>query len=314
MSLKVIYAGTPQFSVAALQAIYQSQHEVIAVYTQPDRRSGRGKKVTASPVKEFSLQHDITVFQPESFKNPETIEELKSLNADVMVVTAYGLILPKAVLNAFPFGCINIHASLLPRWRGAAPIQRAIQAGDQKTGITIMQMDEGLDTGDILLTRELDITSSTNGESLHDDLMNLATDPVIEVLNRIENKQLQPQQQNNDASTYAHKMSKQEGFIDWKRDALDIDRKIRAFYPWPGTVAQKQEQSIKIIAAQVSKTHLDSEQAGYVIQHDQKGLLVNCGKGSLLISQLQIPGKKPIKAKELAHSKNWTGEQFDLMG
>lgn len=315
MSLNVIYAGTPEFSVAALKAIHQSQHNVVAVYTQPDRRSGRGKKLTPSPVKQFALDHNIAVFQPESFKNTDSINHLKALNADVMVVTAYGLLLPKPVLNAFTHGCINIHASLLPRWRGAAPIQRAIEAGDKKTGITIMQMDEGLDTGDILLTHDLAISADSTGESLHDDLMDIGAEAIVGVLNKIELNQLQPIHQNNDESCYAHKLSKSEGIINWQQDDLVIDRKIRAFFPWPGSTTVKQHQNIKILHAKPASTqHSATHIPGYILQHDQQGILVNCGTGALLITHLQMPGKKPIEAKQLVHSKNWTGEQFGCLG
>ena len=314
MSLKVIYAGTPQFSVAALEAIVQSEHQVIAAYTQPDRRAGRGKKLTPSPVKQCALAHQIPIFQPESFKDPASIDELKALNADIMVVTAYGLILPTAVLEAFPYGCINIHASLLPRWRGAAPIQRAIEAGDEKTGITIMQMDEGLDTGDILLRSEISISATATGESLHDDLMQLGAAHIVSALDQIEAQTIQPQAQNDKESSYAHKMTKAEGIIDWNQEAIIIDRKIRAFYPWPGTVTHKNGQAIKIIQAHMAQNEASSLTPGKIIQHNQQGLLVACKTDAIRVTRLQIPGKKPIEASQLAHAKNWSGEQFDLVG
>ena len=309
MSLKIIYAGTPDFSVAALKALHLSEHEVIAVYTQPDRPSGRGKKLTASPVKQFAEQFEIPVFQPSSLKGDAAVAELNALNADVMVVTAYGLILPKVVLDSFRLGCINIHASLLPRWRGAAPIQRAIEAGDSETGVTIMQMDEGLDTGAMLLTKSMAITSRTTAETLHDELMQLGARHIVEVMNELELNTLTPQKQNDQQSTYAYKMSKAEGVINWSLSACDIDRKIRAFYPWPGCVALKQDQAIKIHQARlVKEVHGD---VGKILKHDKNGLLVACAEGSILIEELQIPGKKRVLAKDLVHSKNWTGEFFD---
>ncbi len=309
MSLKVIYAGTPEFSVAALQAIEQSSHQVVAVYTQPDRPAGRGKKLTPSPVKEFALQQGFPVFQPATLKTDEQLEQLKALNADVMVVTAYGLILPKAVLEAFRFGCINIHASLLPRWRGAAPIQRAIEAGDAATGVTIMQMDEGLDTGAMLLTQSLPITMQTTAESLHDELMILGAAKISKILDHVENNTLSPIAQNDSQSCYAKKLIKSEGHINWALPASEIDRRIRAFYPWPGSVAMKNGQAIKIHRAK--PLAVQHKTPGQVIKHDQDGLLVACGEGSMLIEQIQIPGKKRLYAKDLAHSKNWSGELFD---
>lgn len=308
MTLKIIYAGTPEFSVAALAAIHQSEHQIEAVYTQPDRPSGRGKKLTASPVKEFALQNNLAVCQPTTLKTEEALNQLKQFDADVMVVTAYGLILPKAVLDSFRLGCINIHASLLPKWRGAAPIQRAIEFGDKETGITIMQMDEGLDTGDMLLSKSIVMTPQTTAETLHDELMSLGADNIVTVLDQLEQHKITAQKQDENLTTYAHKMTKAEGQIDWSLSAKLIDQKIRAFYPWPGSVALKQGKAIKI-----HRVSLSSEQgkAGSILMHDKNGLLVACGEGAILVEQLQIPGKKRVLAKDLAHSKNWAGETFD---
>ncbi|MBL7002946.1 MAG: methionyl-tRNA formyltransferase [Gammaproteobacteria bacterium] len=309
MSLKIVYAGTPEFSVSALEAIAQTEHQLVGVYTQPDRPAGRGKQLTASPVKQFALQAGLKVFQPDSFKSEESLAELKALNADVMVVTAYGLILPQSVLDIFPYGCINIHASLLPRWRGAAPIQRAIEVGDRETGVTIMQMDKGLDTGDMLLTKKIPINQSTTAQSLHDELMDVGAKGIVEVLMLLQNKALNPVKQDDANSTYAHKMTKSEGRIDWQARALDIDRKIRAFFPWPGTTAVKNGKVIKIIAAKLEANI--NGQAGTIIKHDNNGLLVACAEGAILVEQLQIPGKKRVMAKDLANAQNWTGESFD---
>lgn len=309
MALNIIYAGTPDFSVAALDALHQSEHNVIAIYTQPDRPSGRGKKLTASPVKQFALEANIPIFQPASLKTDEALNDLKQLNADVMVVTAYGLILPKLVLALFRFGCINIHASLLPRWRGAAPIQRAIEAGDSETGVTIMQMDEGLDTGDALLSKSIQITATTTAESLHDELMVLGAQNIVAVMNLIEQGKLNAQPQNEALMTYARKMTKAEGQINWLLTAEEIDRKIRAFYPWPGSMSFKQGQAIKIHTAHVVAN--ESGAAGTILKHDKNGLLVACGDGAIIVEQLQIPGKKRVFAKDLANSKNWAGDTFD---
>lgn len=308
MALKIIYAGTPAFSLAGLASLHRSKHQIIAVYTQADRPSGRGKKLSASPVKGFALQHGLPIYQPLSLNTEDALDQLKRLGGDVMVVAAYGLILPKAVLGLFRLGGINIHASLLPRWRGAAPIQRAIEAGDEKTGITIMQMDEGLDTGGILLSRSIAITHSSTAATLHDELMHLGAENILSVLNRLEQKSLVATQQDEKLTSYAHKMTKQEGRIDWALNATEIDRKIRAFYPWPGSVAFKQNQAIKIHKAKTSPL---KGKPGQILKHDQNGLLVACQEGSILIEQLQIAGKKCIFAKHLVHSKNWAGEAFD---
>ncbi len=309
MALNIIYAGTPDFSVAALEALHQSEHNVVAVYTQPDRPSGRGKKLTASPVKQFAQNAGIPVFQPASLKTEESLNGLKHFNADVMVVTAYGLILPKPVLQLFRFGCINIHASLLPRWRGAAPIQRAIEAGDCETGVTIMQMDEGLDTGDALLSMAISITAQTTASSLHDELMLVGGQNIVKVMQQIEHGQLSAQPQDDELSTYARKMTKAEGQINWLLSAQEIERKIRAFYPWPGSVALKQGEAIKIHSAQLAVN--EGGIAGTILKHDKDGLLVACGDGAIIVEQLQIPGKKRVFAKDLANSKNWVGDIFD---
>ncbi len=309
MALNIIYAGTPEFSVAALNALYQSGHQIVAVYTQPDRPAGRGKKLTVSPVKQFAQTHDIPVVQPGSLKSAEALARLKQFNADVMVVTAYGLILPKAVLQAFRLGCINIHASLLPRWRGAAPIQRAIEAGDTETGVTIMQMDEGLDTGDMLLRVECPISAQTTGATLHDELMQLGAKHIVPVMHQLEAGTCEAHPQDHACSTYAHKMTKSEGIINWSLSAQQIDRKIRAFYPWPGCVALKQGQAIKIHQARFIPEQQGS--AGHILKHDHDGLLVACGQGAVLVIQLQIPGKKRVLASALANAKNWAGDVFD---
>lgn len=309
MSLKVIFAGTPDFSVAALKALYHSEHDIVAVYTQPDRRAGRGKQLTASPVKAYALEKGLTVVQPQSLKSDEALARLADFNADVMVVTAYGLILPSSVLNSFKYGCINIHASLLPRWRGAAPIQRAIEMGDQQSGVTIMQMDEGLDTGDILQMLSTEIDDKTTGESLHNALMDLGAEGILSVLEQIQSNQLVAQKQNHQLSNYAHKLDKQEGRIDWSKTATDIDRKIRAFYPWPGTFTVLHNKNIKVIQAEAVDEVVEGP-VGSVVKHNKHGMLVVCHNSALLIHKLQLPGKKPVWAKDLVHSKNWAGECF----
>jgi methionyl-tRNA formyltransferase len=232
-SLRIIYAGTPDFSVAALQALIDSCHEVVAVYTQPDRPAGRGRGLKASPVKEKALEYDIPVYQPESLRDKQAQAELQGLNADLMVVVAYGLLLPAAVLKIPRLGCINIHASLLPRWRGAAPIQRAILAGDKKTGITIMQMDEGLDTGDMLAVAECEVSADDTGSSLHDKLMILGAETLMSVLPAIAQHTQERVKQNDADACYAIKLNKAEAKINWSQSAEEIQRAIRAYNSWP---------------------------------------------------------------------------------
>ncbi|MEO6696481.1 MAG: methionyl-tRNA formyltransferase, partial [Gammaproteobacteria bacterium] len=231
--LKIIFAGTPEFAVPALQALLDSAHEVCAVYTQPDRPAGRGRTVQASPVKQLALRHRIPVLQPPSLKDASVQETLRALVADLMVVVAYGLILPAAVLSAPRLGCINIHASLLPRWRGAAPIQRAILAGDDQTGITLMQMDEGLDTGAMLVQRPCPILPTDSAKTLHDRLAALGAETLIETLGPLQDGTITARTQNGDAACYAAKLSKPEAVLDWRLDAAALDRKVRAFNPSP---------------------------------------------------------------------------------
>jgi methionyl-tRNA formyltransferase len=251
--VKIIFAGTPHFAASALEALLK-EHQVAAVLTQPDRPSGRGMQLTASPVKLLALAHGIPVLQPESLKNEQAQSDIKALDADVMVVAAYGLILPKAVLELPRLGCLNIHASLLPRWRGAAPIQRAILAGDADTGITIMQMDVGLDTGDMLLTRRCPIEAHDNAQTLHDKLAALGAASIVEALNLLSNNALTPVVQDNEAACYAAKLLKGEALIDWTQDAVQIERAVRAYNPFPVCQAKFNEVVLKLWQAEVCDT------------------------------------------------------------
>ena len=239
--MRIIFAGTPDFSVKTLDALNESEHEIIAVYCQPDRPKGRGKVMGACPVKLYAEEHNLPVFQPLDFHEKDVLSGLTEHNADVMVVVAYGQILPKTALDTPKFGCLNIHASLLPRWRGAAPIQRAILAGDSETGVAIMQMNEGLDTGDVLLEKRCDILPTDTAESLHDKLAIIGAESILEALNNLTDLTLAPQE--SDGITYAKKLNKQEAWIDWSQSAMEIDRMIRAFNPYP--IAQCQAQSTK---------------------------------------------------------------------
>ncbi|MDG4813235.1 methionyl-tRNA formyltransferase [Hydrogenovibrio sp. 3SP14C1] len=305
--LKIIFAGTPDFSVAPLKILVDSEHEVIAVYTQPDRPAGRGRKLTASPVKQTALEHDIPVFQPESLKTPEAQAELEALQADVMIVVAYGLILPKAVLDMPKYGCLNIHASLLPRWRGAAPIQRAIQMGDAETGVTIMQMDVGLDTGDMLTILKTPIMPEDTAQTLHDRLSSLGCDALMTTLSDLRVGNLSPVKQDERQVTYAEKLNKAEAEIDWQASAQTLARQVQAFNPWPVAFTQYQGQPLRIWQAEVGDASTQKS-PGLVISVSKAGMEVATGKGSLLITQVQPSGKKAMPAYDFAQARQLTGQ------
>lgn len=294
-SLRIIFAGTPDFASSALSALINSKHEIIAVYTQPDRPAGRGRKLRASPVKEVAHEHNIQVFQPENLKEAKTQDLLRSLNADVMVVAAYGLILPQVVLDIPRLGCLNIHASLLPRWRGAAPIQRAIAAGDKESGISIMQMNEGLDTGDILQLFACPIAEKDNGGDLHDRLAEIGANAIVEVLNNLENGSLTSTIQDNTLATYAHKLDKKEAIIDWQSSASNIERLIRAFNPWPVAFTYLNDKTLRVWQA-LTLTENSELEAGTVIACDKKGIDISCGEGILRLLKLQPSGSKAMDA------------------
>lgn len=286
--MKIIFAGTPQFAASALAGLLE-EHQVVAVLTQPDRPSGRGMQLTASPVKQLALEHGLPVLQPITLKTEEIQLQLTALGADVMVVAAYGLILPKAVLDIPRYGCLNIHASLLPRWRGAAPIQRAILAGDTETGITIMQMDVGLDTGDMLLRKACPITATDTGAALHDKLAVLGAGCVLDALRQLQDGNLNPVKQDEAAATYAAKLLKSEGQIDWRLDAVQIERAVRAFNPFPVCQTRFGDAVIKIWQASVVR---QSGEPGAVLAADKHGITVACGVDALRLEVLQRPGGK----------------------
>lgn len=299
--LRIIFAGTPDFAARHLQALINSEHQIVGVYSQPDRPAGRGKKLKASEVKALALEHDLPVFQPQSLKTDEALEELSSLNADIMIVVAYGLILPKAILDAPRLGCLNVHGSILPRWRGAAPIQRAIWAGDQQTGVTIMQMDEGLDTGDMLHISRCPIDSTETSASLYAKLAELGPDALIDTINRLANGDITPEPQNDADANYAKKLSKDEANIDWSMDAEQIERNIRAFNPWPVCFTQMRGNTVKIYQANVVE---QSGAAGTVLASDKNGIVVACGKHALSISELQPQGKKPMAINDFLNGRS----------
>lgn len=295
--LKIIFAGTPEFAAIALEAITLTPHQVVAVYTQPDRASGRGLKLTASPVKELAQDLNIPVYQPATLKDEKEQEKLKTFHADVMIVAAYGLILPKAVLNIPRYGCLNIHASLLPRWRGAAPIQRAIIAGDKSTGITIMQMDEGLDTGAMLLKHEYVLAENETSQTLHDQLAKMGAEAIREALEKLAQQQLQPEKQDETLATYAKKITKEEAQLNWNESAVELERKVRAFHPWPIAYTNWQGQHLRIGAASVVKANKNS-QPGTLVAASRDGIDIAAGSDVLRLLKLQLPGGKMISAAD----------------
>jgi methionyl-tRNA formyltransferase len=301
-SLRIVFAGTPDFAARHLAALLSSEHEVIAVYTQPDRPAGRGKKLTASPVKNIALEHDIPVYQPENFKSDEAKQELADLNADIMVVVAYGLLLPQVVLDTPRLGCINVHGSILPRWRGAAPIQRSIWAGDAETGVTIMQMDIGLDTGDMLSIATLPIEATDTSASMYEKLAGLGPDALVECLADIAAGKAVAQKQDDELANYAKKLSKEEARINWSDDAAHIERCVRAFNPWPMSHFEAAENSIKVWQSRVAEQTTDKP-AGTILQADKTGIYVATGQGVLVLEQLQVPGKKAMSVQDILNSR-----------
>lgn len=311
--LNIVFAGTPAFGIPCLEALLHSNHRLQAIYTQPDRPAGRGRKLQASAVKEWALTHQIPVYQPINFKNPEAIAELNALKPDIMVVIAYGLILPKVVLETPRLGCINVHASLLPRWRGASPIQSAILHGDQETGVTIMQMDVGLDTGAMLHKVICPITSTETASSLHDKLAQIAAQPLLDTLNELANHTAKPEIQNNELATYASKINKEDARINWQQTATEIDQKIRAFNPWPIAYTFFGEELLRVHQAKVIATAF-TQAPGTVVSIDKKGLLIATGDQGLLVEKIQLPGAKVISIADWLNSSKsqvHTGFCFD---
>lgn len=289
--MRIVFAGTPEFAATHLSALISSDHDVIAVYTQPDRPAGRGKKLTPSAVKTLAQENGIEVYQPLNFKHQDDLATLSSLEADLMIVVAYGIILPRAVLDAPKFGCINVHGSILPKWRGAAPIQRALWAGDETTGITIMQMDEGLDTGDILSISTCAIETCDTSASLYEKLAELGPRTLVDTLNSLPS--VQAIKQDDTQATYAKKLSKQEAQIDWQLSAEQINRNVRAFNPWPVAWFSVEGYNVKVWNADISTLPANHDyQAGEIIAYDTHGLHIACATGSVIITKLQLPNKK----------------------
>lgn len=313
-SLRIVFAGTPEFASAHLQAVLDSQHDVIAAYTQPDRPAGRGRKLKPSPVKELALEHNIPVFQPLSLKKDEEArQQLADMKPDLMIVVAYGLILPQSVLDIPKFGCINVHGSILPRWRGAAPIQRAVEAGDKESGVTIMQMDVGLDTGDMLLKATCPIHDTDTSSHVHDRLIEVGQPALIETVNAFAAGTVKAEKQDDSLANYAHKMSKEEAVLDWNKPAAELDCRVRAFNPWPVTTIQMDEISIRVWEA-IKVDATSNQTPGTIVKADKEGIDVACAEGLLRLKNVQLSGSRAMAVQDLLNSRKEmfaTGKVFN---
>lgn len=315
-SLNIIFAGTPDFAAQHLAALINSEHNIIAVYCPPDKPVGRGRKLTACATKLLALEHNISVEQPINFKAISDQEKLAQYNADIMVVVAYGLLLPEAILNAPRLGCINVHGSLLPEWRGAAPIQRSLEAGDEKTGVTIMQMDKGLDTGDMILTAECIIEQTDTSASLYEKLALLGPTALVDTLALMAQDDYNANEhrtsQDNNLATYAHKLDKTEAELNWQLNACELDRKIRAYIPWPvaqftfteGNTENKQHKVRVWQASTQNIDNIDSDKpTGTIISADKSGIVVATANGAICLEILQLPGKKALPVKDILNGR-----------
>ncbi|MEN9916223.1 MAG: methionyl-tRNA formyltransferase [Pseudomonadota bacterium] len=301
--MKLIFAGTPEFALPSLQALLNSNHEICAVYTQPDRPAGRGRKLLMSPIKKLALENKLLVYQPTSLRDAKEQKKLAAFHADLMVVVAYGLILPPTILNTPRFGCINVHASLLPRWRGAAPIQRAILAGDQETGVTIMQMDEGLDTGEMIKKYSCPIEPNDTTETLQHRLADLGARALVESLTAIESGTYQSEPQNEKDSNYAKKIKKLEAEVDWEKPATYLDRLVRAFHPKPIARVVLGKPILLICKAEVLDENT-TEKPGLILKADREGIDVATGKGVLRLLEVQWPGGRCLPISSFIHGKS----------
>ncbi len=312
--MKIIFAGTPEFAVPALVALIQAEQEIVMVLTQPDRPAGRGMKLHASPVKQLALQHNLNVFQPESLKPLEIQAQIAAVNADVMIVAAYGLIIPTVVLNMPKFGCYNIHASLLPRWRGAAPIHRALLAGDKETGVTIMEVVPALDAGAMVSKGVVPITDADTTQTLHDELAKIGADLMVQAMQKlVQNRALPSEPQDESLVTYAHKLEKSEAAIDWQKSAVEISRQVRAFNPFPVATVQFRGETCRIwfATALSEKTHAKVGEIIALGHGLQASIHAACGQGVLEILELQIPGGKRQTAQQFVQGQHVkVGETF----
>jgi methionyl-tRNA formyltransferase len=301
--MKIIFAGTPEFAVPFLEALLKSEHQVLAIYTKIDKPAGRGLKLTASPIKECALKHQIQLYQPVTFKDTETQQQLKNLGADIFIDVAYGLLLPKTVLTATPSGCVNVHPSLLPRWRGAAPIPRAILAGDTVTGVSIMQLDEGLDTGDIYQQASFAIENTDTSATLFSKTIQIGIPLLLDTLKKIANGTATLTKQNAAEQTYANKITKDEAKINWHRSAIEIDRMIRAFNPWPIAYSEISGKNIRIWQA-IPLLQTTTQPPGTIIATSDSGLDVATHNGIIRLQQIQLPGGKVLPVKEILKAQH----------
>lgn len=295
--MKIIYMGTPDFAVEALEALASSRHEVTAVFTQPDKPKGRGKAMQFTPVKEVALRENIPVYQPKKVRDPEVIQKIRELAPDVLVVVAFGQIIPQEILDIAPYGCINVHGSLLPKYRGAAPIQWAVIDGEKESGVTTMQMDAGLDTGDMLLKTVVPLDEKETGGSLFDKLSKAGADLLLETLDALENGTVTPQKQGESPTAYAKMLTKDMGAIDWNRPAKELERLIRGLNPWPSAFSHLNGKTLKIWEASVEEENGEKKAPGTVLQADAKGFRIQTGEGILKIDTLQLEGKKRMDAQ-----------------
>lgn len=297
--MRIAFAGTPDFAAASLGALIEAGHDIVAVYTQSDRPSGRGRKTRRGPVSQLAQDHGLRIEQPESLRNSDAQATLREIAPDVMVVAAYGLILPQSVLDIPDHGCLNVHASLLPRWRGAAPIQWAIAAGDRETGISIMQMDAGLDTGDVLSRHSLTIADDDTGGSLHDRLAELGGEAIIATLHQLTHGSLTPQPQEDQGATYARKLERRDGGIDWQGSATSLARRIRGFNPWPTAHTTVGDDAIRVLFAEPVNTEATDAEPGTVLEREPAGALVQCGEGVIRLTRIQLSGGRPQSIRDL---------------
>jgi methionyl-tRNA formyltransferase len=310
-SLRIVFAGTPEFAVPALEALHAAGHRIVAVYTQPDRPAGRGRAIAASPVKQRALHLGLPVEQPVTLKSAAAQEQLAAYAPDVVIVVAYGLLLPQAVLDIPRLGCLNIHASLLPRWRGAAPIQRAVQAGDERSGVSIMQMEAGLDTGPELLRREIALAPRETGGSLHDRLAPLGAEAIVAALPGWAAGTLRAVPQPEAGATYASKLHKEEANLNWSRPAIELDRQVRAFNPWPVAVTTLAGEPVRVWQAQPWPVAATPAAApGMVVSAADGRILVATGDGLLELQTLQFAGRKPLAARDVLNSRSLAGTRF----
>jgi methionyl-tRNA formyltransferase len=303
---RIIYAGTPEFAVPALESLLREAHDVVAVYTQPDRPAGRGRKLQQSPVKQCAADAGLPVFQPVDFKSPGDLQQLQQHDAELMVVAAYGLLLPAAVLEAPRLGCVNIHASLLPRWRGASPIQQAILAGDSHSGVSLMKMDTGLDTGDVISRRSLEIDADWSSVDLHDALAPLGAELLLEALRDLERSLQLAEPQDESAATYAPRLSKQQAQVDWRKPAAQLLREIRAYNPWPVSYTCLRQDNLRLWRA-CANSDYQAQQPGRVVAHDRSGVYVSCGDAVLQVSELQFAGRNRCTAAQALNSADLSG-------